>query len=335
MQRYEVRRQTRENETIVQLVDRESEAEACLVPGIGAQCATFRVPCGAQLVDVLAPPPHLAALKADPVRYGNPILFPFPGRIREGVFTFAGRRIELPINDRAHRAAIHGLVLGKPWDVVEEGAGEEGAWVTCRLHTADHPDLEAVFPFPFEIRYTYRLREGRLESEIQVTNPGEGPLPMGLGLHPWFPLPLSDKGRRAECKLRAPVRRVWELDGLIPTGAVREAAPQRDLSRGVTLGELEFDDVYTGLNEGVGPGGWSRSTYTDPGTGVEIAVLADGRFRELVVYAPGSRGVVCLEPYTCAPNAFNLAAEGIDGGMTVLQPGEIWSAQVTYAVRAL
>lgn len=335
MQRYEVHRGTRESEGVVELLDRESEAQACIAPGIGAQCPSFRVRLGAELLDVLAPPPSMDALRADPVRYGNPILFPFPGRIREGVFTFEGRRIELPINDRAHRAAIHGLVLQKAWNVVGVGADEKGAWVTCRLRTIDHPDLEALYPFPFEISYTYRLREGRLESEIQVTNTGEGPLPMGLGLHPWFPLPLSVKGRREACVLRAPVRRVWELAGLVPTGVVREAAPERDLSRGVTLGELEFDDVYTGLNEGVGPGGWSRSTYTDPAAGVEIAVLADERFRELVVYAPGSRGVVCLEPYTCAPNAFNMAAEGIDGGMTVLQPGAVWSGQVAYAVRAL
>jgi len=49
-------------------------------------------------------------------------------------------------------------------------------------------------------------------------------------------------------------------------------------------------------------------------------------FRNLVVYAPPSPDVVALEPYTCGPDAFNLAAKGIDAEMLDLQPGTRFEA---------
>jgi galactose mutarotase-like enzyme len=44
-----------------------------------------------------------------------------------------------------------------------------------------------------------------------------------------------------------------------------------------------------------------------------------------VIYAPRDRDVVCLEPYTCAPNAVNMTGNAVDGGLVTLAPGEVWS----------
>ncbi len=76
------------------------------------------------------------------------------------------------------------------------------------------------------------------------------------------------------------------------------------------LADKQYDDVYTGLNRH----GRSEAVYADPGTGVEIAVISDEAFKELVIYAPLDRDVVCLEPYTCVTDAFNLETQGIDAG---------------------
>ncbi len=322
-------------EEVYELVDRESGSRASVVPGIGAQCLRYVWSHAGEEIDVLAAPESIRALKSAPVHSGNPILFPFPNRIKGGVFEFGGKRVSLSVGDGLGNA-IHGLVIDRPWNVSGKGAGEaEGAWVTCTFDSKDFADLSAKWPFPFVIEYTYRLRRGCLESEVRATNAGTEPMPMGFGLHPWFPLPLKGAGSRGACRLKAPVSKVWELERLVPTGEIRAAAPERDLQRGIELGDLEFDDVFAGLNDGLDKGSFSESVYQDPASGIEIAVKADASFRELVVYAPSHRPVVCLEPYTCTTDAFNLSNRGVDSGTIVLAPGESWSGRVIYEPRAI
>lgn len=336
MPRYQVYEGEFEGEPTVELVDSTTKSQASIVPGIGAQCRLFTLPHRGETLDLLAQPPDLKTLRDHPVHYGNPILFPFPNRIKDGTFTFDGKTVKLPINDTKSNSAIHGLTITRPWRASVSGAdADEGAWVTCSFQSQDFPELAEMFPFPFVANYTYRLIDGRLESEIKAFNVGKGPMPLGFGLHPWFPMPLSPAGTRETCVLRAPVRKVWELENLVPTGRVVPAAEERVLAEGIHVNDLLFDDVFAGLNEESGERGYSESTYSDPGTGLEIAVWSDNAFRELVVYTPPTRPLVCLEPYTCATDAFNLASRGIDGGMITLPPGQVWSARVAYAPRTI
>ncbi|MGC1398225.1 MAG: hypothetical protein WA827_06730, partial [Candidatus Binatus sp.] len=55
---------------------------------------------------------------------------------------------------------------------------------------------------------------------------------------------------------------------------------------------------------------------------VAVEIRADAAFGDFVLYAPPDNPVVALEPYTCAPDAFNLAARGVAAGMRELAPGE-------------
>lgn len=313
------------------LTDRACGSSASILPGFGNQCIRYDWTHEGETIEIIDGPPDLESLYARPMHFGNPILFPFPNRVRDGRFTFRGKVFTLPINEVERGHAIHGLVFTRPWEVVATGASdEEGAWITCRFESRAFPEVEADFPFPFTLEYTYRLRDGALENEVKATNTGDGPMPMGYGVHPWFKAPFTAWGSRQECRLLAPADKLWELDDLIPTGRIVKPAPERDLTRGPKLGGQEYDDVYAGLTGG-GP---SHSMMADPGTGIEIVVIADSSFRELVIYAPGERDVVCIEPYTCTTDAFNLAERGVDSGMTVLKPGESYESTVIYQPRA-
>lgn len=331
MHRYTVSSRIEENTELYELNDHETRRSATVAPAIGAQCIRFRWNRGERVIELLYPPGDLAALRETPVLFGNPILFPFPNRIKGGEFEFGGERVRLPTNDGLGNA-IHGLTLRRPWRVVDTGADpRRGAWITCRFNLSDHPDLASIYPFPFQIEYTYRLRLGRLENEIRVENAGDRPMPAGLGLHPWFPMPLTEVGARGRCRIQAPVSRFWELDhAYIPTGRFLEQAHAQAPVNGAYVGEDTIHDVYTDLNAGLAGRGFSKSVYADPGSGIEIAVLADTSFRELVVYAPTELPAICLEPYTCTIDAFNLSARGIDSGAMVLQPGERWAGCVVY-----
>jgi aldose 1-epimerase len=48
----------------------------------------------------------------------------------------------------------------------------------------------------------------------------------------------------------------------------------------------------------------------------------DQNFTQCVIYTPAHREAICMEPYTCVPDAIRLAAEGHETGLQILQPGE-------------
>jgi aldose 1-epimerase len=55
----------------------------------------------------------------------------------------------------------------------------------------------------------------------------------------------------------------------------------------------------------------------------------DDFFRACVVFNPPHRQAICIEPYSCIPNAYALAERGIDAGLRVLAPGESVATRFT------
>ena len=47
-----------------------------------------------------------------------------------------------------------------------------------------------------------------------------------------------------------------------------------------------------------------------------------------MVYNPPHRQAICIEPYTCLPNPFELERQGIDTGLSVLPPGKSVRARI-------
>src|ERR1700694_1587057 len=46
-------------------------------------------------------------------------LIPFPGRVREGRYTFAGKTYQMERNDKEGPNAIHGFLRQVPWEITE------------------------------------------------------------------------------------------------------------------------------------------------------------------------------------------------------------------------
>jgi aldose 1-epimerase len=241
---------------------------------------------------------------------------------------------------------MHGLVDDKPWSVEQAAANDAGAFVTCSLRTESFSLIAAQFPFPCRLVVTHRLRGGVLHLEASVHNTGETDLPLGFGLHPWFPaailpgailpdaIPEIPLERRAGSRVRIPADGHWELDRLMPTGRVLPAEddPEKyDLRDFRPLDERSYDDVFTGVRRD--SRGWSEAALRDPESGIELFVAAGPAFREWVLYAPPDRRVVAIEPYTCTTDAANLAARGIDSGLVTLPPDATWRGEVKLGLR--
>jgi aldose 1-epimerase len=73
----------------------------------------------------------------------------------------------------------------------------------------------------------------------------------------------------------------------------------------------------------------------DPEARLDAVMTATDNFGTVVVYTPPGRPGVCFEPWTCPPNVFNLAAQGVSpSGLAVLAPGEEWEGLMSLSLRA-
>jgi len=104
-----------------------------------------------------------------PIDWGCYPMAPYAGRVREGRFTFAGKKYRLPRTLGGH--AIHGTAHLRPWE-----AESETSFVT---------DLGPDWPFPGFARQQIRLGSGRLDLRLEVHSAG-GAMPASCGWHPWF-----------------------------------------------------------------------------------------------------------------------------------------------------
>ncbi|MBD3181767.1 aldose 1-epimerase [Candidatus Poribacteria bacterium] len=323
--RYSVVKTKQEDMSVYILADTAVPCKAQIVPEFGNNCFSYSATIDNKIVDIIDPPPDLKTLKERPSGFGNPILFPFPNRIREGKFSFEG--IDYQFNIPSTRPnSIHGLVLTLPWDVEKaEADNENGAQLVSVIKSADFPDAIRQFPFPFELKVTYSLKDGVLEMLTEATNLSDKNMPMGYGIHPYFKAPIMDSTDPEDCIITVPARKYWELEEFLPTGRILNATGKYNLTDGVPFSYIKFDDILTDvvLTDGV-----SRCFIDDKTAKMQMILESDPIFREIVVYTPPERRAICFEPYTCPTDAVNLHAKGIDAGLIILKPGESFNGKV-------
>jgi aldose 1-epimerase len=206
--------------------------------------------------------------------------------------------------------------MERPWQVVEQTASRVKGTFQASLA---EPKLLERWPADFRISVTYKLSGNRLASTIEIENPDEKPLPFGFGTHPYFRVPLGAGGEAGKCRITVPATSYWELVDMLPTGKKLPAAGGRALAGGMAFAETQLDDV---LDDLMFQQGEALATIDDPASGRSLRLTFDDGFRACVVYNPSHREAFCIEPYTCVPDPFVLAAKGIDAGLRVLGPGE-------------
>lgn len=236
---------------------------------------------------------------------------PWCNRIPGGVFAFRGVRHALRAT-AADGTAIHGDVRARPWRILDRTP------VSARLafESAEHPSVNYPFPFACEVRY--ELEGSRLTVDLSVINRGDGPMPAGCGLHPYFPRRLWDERDRLE--IEAPCAGRYPARETIPSGPMRDDALCRRLR---TLAPLE--DSVRGSEIFGGFAGRARLAW--PASGVELTIEASPNLGHLVLFCPHHRDGapsplphVALEPQSHVTDAINLADSGASGtGLAVLE----------------
>jgi len=116
MGRYGVNERVEAQEALYDLSEDDAALKATVWPVLGCQCVCLTASWNGVEVNFLRPYPDLASFRAAPLHFGNPILFPFPNRIR-GSFTFDGRVVKLPCNEEltgqcCSRVGFHSTLAG-------------------------------------------------------------------------------------------------------------------------------------------------------------------------------------------------------------------------------
>ncbi len=267
-----------------------------------------------------------------PTRSGHPILFPFPGRLRQGRFSFEGREYQLPLTDATGQHAIHGFTPRNRWRVVDSLTGPDFAAVTGEFHLArDLPEAVEYWPSDFQLRVTYRLHTDRLRVEAAIQNVGSGRLPCGVGYHGYFRIPGMPELEIGGCILQASVEQLWLSENQLPTGQRLNLQPDIDFRHGQPIGATVLDHVFTGVSgPPVDDGMIELARLSHPAVRGVLRVVADRSFRELVLFTPPHRQAIAIEPYTSSADAANLAAQGVDSGWRVLERDAVWNTTVEY-----
>jgi len=283
----------------------DRDQEAVLVE-VGGGLRRWRV-AGVDLLD------GYSAAELCPAGAGQ-VLAPWPNRIRDGRYSFAGVPHQLPLTEPDRHNAMHGLVRWLPWTLVESTRSS----LTCECRLPAQPG----YPWPLVFQTVYALSGAGLTAEHRVTNLAADPAPFGLASHPYLQIPGVAV---ADLRLRVPARSRLLTDArLLPIGAAKVEGTEWDFTAARPVGELSLDTAFGRLIPE--PDGGSTVTLTAPdGTGV--AVWADGSFRWWQVFtgdtlpAGRRRRAVAVEPMTCPPDAFRSGRDVI-----TLAPGEPWQA---------
>ncbi len=230
-------------------------------------------------------------------------LLPWPNRIAGGRYLWDGTAHQLPLNDVAHRAALHGLVTWTEWEV----ADTQPEAVTLTTFVAPRPGYE----WPLESSVVYRLDPSAgLTITIETVNIGRDTAPYGVSVHPY--IRLGDRDVDA-LELALPADRVYTTDArLTPLATVPVAQDGLDFRTPRAVGATVLDHTFTGLPEGT----WTI-TVAEPASGAGVAITGDVRYAQVYTSDSMGRTALAVEPMTCAPNAFNSG-----DGLIALAPGE-------------
>jgi len=228
-------------------------------------------------------------------------MVPYANRIENGHFTFGTQCVRLKRNWEGDRHPLHGQGWRRPWTVI-------AATVSSARLSFEGGDDE--WPWRYRAQQDFLLLGNTLSIRLAVENLSQAPMPVMLGLHPYF----CDAG---SALLQADVPRVWDTDeASLPIKEV--ATPSAwllDTARSVT--QTPLDHCFVGWD--------ARATISWPDRWV---VLEATNCHALHIYVPSGRDFFCLEPQSAPAGVLNRAAKEVP----VVRPSEHCGIEVRFKV---
>ncbi|HTB07589.1 MAG TPA: aldose 1-epimerase [Bacteroidia bacterium] len=298
----------------IRLINKSSGEYVSIIPAFGGNLNELALSAKGHTYNIIDGDKELGTLYGSSTNfYRGAKLSPFPNRVNNGKYEFAGNEYHLEKNAPPH--ALHGLCWNLPFALQESTVKNNSVQVILQ---ADYKALNIGFPFSYHIEIEYTLEDGKFKCLTRIVNTSEYSIPIADGWHPYF----TTGSKINTLKLQLPLCRQVELDKtLIPTG---KYLPNQEFETPTILNDMMLDHCFElDKNQDI-----AQTRLIDKSNGISILIwqkVGDRGYNFIQLYTPPDRNSIAIEPMTCSPDAFNNK-----NGLIVLSPGE--SVEFTFGV---
>ncbi|MCP6761271.1 MAG: aldose epimerase [Fischerella sp. CENA71] len=223
------------------------------------------------------------------VRGGIPILFPICGNLPENSYNYNGKQYTLK---------QHGFARDLPWQVTDQ-VTQNATSFTLTLNSNEQ--TRAVYPFDFQVSFSYKIQGNSLEIQQKYTNLSLEVMPFSFGFHPYF---FTQDKTQLEFEIPAPEyqdqrsKEIHSFDGKF------------------NFNQDEIDVAFKQLSS-------QSASVNDNSRKLKLTLEYDNIFSTLVFWTLKGKDFYCLEPWSGPRNAINTGEH-----LTILQPGATCAASV-------
>ncbi|WP_035155646.1 aldose epimerase [Cohnella thermotolerans] len=227
------------------------------------------------------------------IRGGIPVLFPICGQLAGGEYEWEGV---------TYKMRNHGVSRTAVWEVAEQNA--DGQASLTLVQRSDAQTL-ASYPFDFELRFTYRLKDGKLDILQSYRNLSDRPMPVQAGFHPYFAT-----GDAKKLAYESDAAKLLDYND----GEVKTFDGTVDLS-GLVESVALLDARTPSIAFPLGDKGTVKLDYSEA-------------FRTVVLWSVQGKPFICVEPWTAPNEALNRKE-----GLLMVAPGEALKLELGISYR--
>lgn len=274
---FEVSQQKQQYQTYI-LTDASADSLLEVVPERGGIITRWRV----QGREILYLDAERFARPEMSIRGGIPILFPICGNLPDNTYTYQGQE---------YTPKQHGFARDLPWDVTKSEAKDDSASLTLILKS--NKQTLAVYPFDFQLEFTYESKGNWLGIWQRFVNHSSEPMPFSVGLHPYFL--VSDK---TDLKFEIPATQF-----------------QNQITKETHAFSGNFDFEQDELDLAFRPISNQKATVKSNSQQLQLT-WSSNYYGTLVFWTIKGKDYYCLEPWTAPRNALNTGTD-----LIYIEPG--------------
>jgi aldose 1-epimerase len=280
-------------------------------PSFGGSLTRFDVRVGSSVVDILRPADDRIAAQKYPLGASSFPLLPYGGRLREGQYSLRGRTIQYPLNAFPERHSSHGDAWTSAWKLEH-----------LDRHTA-LMSLQTGTDAPIQYHCTQRLSVtgNAVHISFRVTNLEREPIPMGIGLHPYFA-----HRSLAVIKATLPTYCRWDHE-MMPLSSGPNPYAEQFLD-GKSAAQCPMATEFSD---------WDGTVdITWPSLRLALSLRTTPPMRHVVLWVPDGADFFCFEPMSHATDALNGRAGHLPAEhFVLLAPGETTEQHFDFQVTTL